>query len=65
MKCFRPLLASVYHETITSIYYKTINGQYTRLIERFEPLIMILLALVIGSLVIAMYLPLFQMGSVL
>lgn len=48
------------------IYYQQQNQTLTdNLVKAFEPLLMLFLALIIGSLVIAMYLPIFQMADVI
>ena len=49
-----------------SLYYQQQNQTLTdNLVKSFEPLLMSFLALIIGGLVIAMYLPIFQMGEVI
>ena len=49
-----------------SLYYQQQNQTLTdNLVKTFEPLLMLFLALIIGSLVIAMYLPIFQMADVI
>ncbi|QYN41854.1 protein transport protein HofC [Gilliamella sp. ESL0443] len=49
-----------------SLYYQQQNQTLTdNLIKAFEPLLMLFLAVIIGGLVIAMYLPVFQMGEVI
>ena len=49
-----------------SLYYQQQNQTLTdNLVKSFEPLLMSFLALIIGGLVIAMYLPIFQMGDVI
>ncbi|NUF27248.1 protein transport protein HofC [Gilliamella sp. ESL0254] len=47
-------------------YYQEQNQTLTdNLSQAFEPLLMLVLALIIGSLIVAMYLPIFQMGEVI
>ncbi|WP_392552846.1 protein transport protein HofC [Orbus wheelerorum] len=47
-------------------YYQQQNIELTdNLSQKIEPLMMSIMALIIGSLVIAMYLPVFQLGSVI
>ncbi|OCG24784.1 hypothetical protein A9G22_03630 [Gilliamella sp. App2-1] len=49
-----------------AIYYQEQNQTLTdNLSQAFEPLLMLVLALIIGSLIVAMYLPIFQMGEVI
>lgn len=49
-----------------SLYYQQQNQTLTdNLVKAFEPLLMLFLAVIIGGLVIAMYLPVFQMGKVI
>lgn len=49
-----------------SLYYQQQNQTLTdNLVKAFEPLLMLFLAVIIGGLVIAMYLPVFQMGEVI
>jgi protein transport protein HofC len=49
-----------------SIYYQQQNQTVTdNLAKAFEPLLMLFLAFIVGGLVIAMYLPVFQMGDVI
>lgn len=42
-----------------------LNNQLDNLSKMIEPVIMIILSIVIGSLIIAMYIPIFQIGTVL
>ncbi|NUF49758.1 protein transport protein HofC [Gilliamella sp. ESL0250] len=47
-------------------YYQEQNQTLTdNLSQAFEPLLMLILALIIGCLIVAMYLPIFQMGEVI
>ncbi|OCG33865.1 MULTISPECIES: protein transport protein HofC [unclassified Gilliamella] len=47
-------------------YYQEQNQTLTdNLSQAFEPLLMLILSLIIGSLIVAMYLPIFQMGDVI
>ena len=49
-----------------AIYYQEQNQTLTdNLSQAFEPLLMLVLSLIIGSLIMAMYLPIFQMGDVI
>ncbi|WP_081301571.1 type II secretion system F family protein [Gilliamella sp. Fer1-1] len=49
-----------------AIYYQEQNQVLIdNLSQAFEPLLMLVLALIIGSLIVAMYLPIFQMGDVI
>lgn len=50
----------------TALYYEeSVNLLVDRLSELIEPLIMVVLGIMIGTLVIAMYLPIFNLGSVI
>lgn len=47
-------------------YYQEQNQTLTdNLAQAFEPLLMLVLALIIGGLIVAMYLPIFQLGEVI
>ncbi|MDF7667848.1 protein transport protein HofC [Orbaceae bacterium ESL0727] len=47
-------------------YYQEQNEELTdNLSQKFEPLLMMVLALIIGGLIVAMYLPIFQLGDVI
>lgn len=46
------------------IYEEEVDAQVEGLTSMMEPLIMAILGVVVGGLVVAMYLPIFQMGSV-
>lgn len=50
---------------IAEVHEKGLDAIVENLTNLLEPLIMIILGLVIGSLVIAMYLPLFKLGSIM
>ena len=50
---------------IAGIYQQEVDDAVDGLSSMLEPLIMVFLGVVIGGLVIAMYLPIFSMGSVI
>ena len=50
---------------IASIYEEEVDASVEGLTSLLEPLIMVILGVVVGGLVIAMYLPIFKMGSIL
>ncbi|TDF80249.1 type II secretion system F family protein [Pseudomonas sp. H9] len=50
---------------VASHYESAIEGLLDNLASLLEPLIVLILGLLVGSLVIAMYLPIFQLGSVI
>lgn len=50
---------------IADFYEEEVNNDLERLTSLFEPVIMALLGLVVGGLVIAMYLPIFKLGSIM
>ncbi|MEN9879703.1 MAG: type secretion system protein [Pseudomonadota bacterium] len=50
---------------VADIYDREVNDAVTQLGTLMEPLLMVLLGGIIGGLVIAMYLPIFQLGTVL
>ena len=52
-------------DKVATIYEEEVNTKVDGLTTLLEPLIMAILGVVIGSLVIAMYLPIFKMGSVM
>ena len=52
-------------QNIATIYEKDLENTLDTFSRLLEPLFMALLGLLVGSLVIAMYLPLFQLGSVI
>ena len=52
--------------TQLSIFYQTeANHQIETLLNLLEPLLIIILGIIIGSIVIAMYLPIFKLGSII
>lgn len=52
-------------EKTSRFYENELNQLTANLRDLFEPLIMVILGVLIGGLVIAMYLPIFKMGTVL
>ena len=50
---------------IADIYEREVNDTVSTLSNLMEPLMMLFLGLIIGGMVIAMYLPIFQLGNVL
>lgn len=52
-------------DKVANIYEEEVNLKVDGLTTLLEPLIMAILGVMIGSLVIAMYLPIFKMGSVM
>ena len=52
-------------DKVASIYEEEVNAKVDGLTTLLEPLIMAILGVMVGSLVIAMYLPIFKMGSVM
>jgi type IV pilus assembly protein PilC len=50
---------------VADIYEREVNDLVSMLSSLLEPLMMVVLGLIIGGMVIAMYLPIFQLGSVL
>jgi type IV pilus assembly protein PilC len=52
-------------QKITAIYQAELDHTLNNLSKMLEPVIMMVLAVVAGGLIIAMYLPIFQIGSVL
>ena len=50
---------------IAGIYQQEVDDAVDGLSSMLEPLIMVVLGVLIGGLVIAMYLPIFTMGSVI
>jgi len=50
---------------ISDIYEDEVNNSVDSLTTLLEPFIMLLLGVLVGCLVIAMYLPIFQLGSVI
>ena len=55
-------LAQLLNE-ISKFYAEDISTKVTRLVALFEPALLVVLGLIIGTLVIAMYLPVFQMAT--
>ena len=49
---------------IASIYEAEVDDMVDGLTSLLEPIIMAVLGVVIGGLIVAMYLPIFQMGNV-
>ena len=49
---------------IASIYEAEVDDMVDGLTSLLEPMIMAVLGVVIGGLIVAMYLPIFQMGNV-
>ncbi|MBD3609889.1 MAG: type II secretion system F family protein [Gammaproteobacteria bacterium] len=50
---------------VADFYEEEVNNTVDTLSTLMEPLIMVILGFVVGSLVLAMYMPMFQMGSVM
>ena len=50
---------------IASIYEEEVDASVDGLTSLLEPIIMVTLGIVVGGLVIAMYLPIFKMGSII
>jgi type IV pilus assembly protein PilC len=50
-------------EKVDSHYEADVDSLVDRLTSLMEPLIMVVLGSIVGGLVIAMYLPVFQLGS--
>lgn len=50
---------------VADIYEREVNDLVSMLSSLLEPLMMVVLGLIIGSMVVAMYLPIFQLGNVL
>ena len=48
---------------VAELYEEEVDDAVANLTAMMEPMIMIVLGVVLGGLVIAMYLPIFQMGS--
>jgi len=49
---------------VAAIYEEEVDNLVDGLTSMMEPLIMAILGVVVGGLVVAMYLPIFQMGNV-
>ena len=52
-------------ERVANIFEEEVNSKVDGLTSLLEPLIMVILGVLVGSLVIAMFLPIFNMGSVM
>lgn len=52
-------------EKIAELYESEINDLVTNLEQMLEPLIMVILGVLIGGMVIAMYLPIFKLGTMI
>ncbi|MGL4467636.1 MAG: type II secretion system F family protein, partial [Plesiomonas shigelloides] len=50
---------------IASIYEQEVDDMVDALSSLLEPFIMVIIGGIVGSLVVAMYLPIFNMGSVI
>jgi type IV pilus assembly protein PilC len=50
-------------QKVAALYEEEVDDAVTNLTAMMEPLIMVVLGVVLGGLVVAMYLPIFQMGS--
>jgi type IV pilus assembly protein PilC len=50
---------------VANIYEEDVDNTIDGLTSLLEPLIMVILGIVVGSLVVAMYLPVFKMGSIM
>jgi len=48
---------------VAELYEEEVDDAVNNLTSMMEPLIMVVLGVILGGLVIAMYLPIFQMGS--
>jgi type IV pilus assembly protein PilC len=48
---------------VAELYEEEVDDAVTNLTAMMEPMIMVVLGVVLGGLVIAMYLPIFQLGS--
>ena len=48
---------------VAELYEEEVDDAVNNLTAMMEPMIMIVLGVILGGLVIAMYLPIFQMGS--
>ncbi len=48
---------------VAELYEEEVDDAVTNLTAMMEPMIMVVLGVMLGGLVIAMYLPIFQMGS--
>jgi type IV pilus assembly protein PilC len=50
---------------VAGIYEQQVDDAVDALSSMIEPLIMVVLGILVGGLVIAMYLPIFKLGSVI
>ena len=50
---------------VAELYEDEVDDAVTNLTALMEPMIMVVLGVILGGLVIAMYLPIFQMGSLI
>lgn len=50
---------------VADIYEQQVDNKVETLSTLLEPLIMVIIGILVGGLVIAMYLPIFQLGSVI
>jgi len=50
-------------QKVAALYEEEVDDAVTNLTAMMEPMIMVVLGVVLGGLVVAMYLPIFQMGS--
>jgi type IV pilus assembly protein PilC len=48
---------------VAELYEEEVDDAVNNLTAMMEPMIMVVLGVVLGGLVVAMYLPIFQMGS--
>jgi len=48
---------------VAELYEEEVDDAVANLTAMMEPMIMVVLGVILGGLVIAMYLPIFQMGS--
>lgn len=51
-------------EKLAAIYEQEVENVTEQLTQKIEPLLMVVLGIIVGGLVIAMYLPIFQLGNV-
>ena len=50
---------------VAELYEDEVDDSVANLTALMEPMIMVILGVILGGLVIAMYLPIFQMGSLI
>jgi len=50
---------------VADIYEQQVDDAVDGLTSLLEPMIMVVLGVVVGGLIVAMYLPIFQLGSVI